>query len=114
MAPYLVFGKVLIQEVWRLGIGWDEKVDDKLFEQWQQWTSMINTINSIRIPRSYFRKVGVDAFQNIQLHTFTDADRDACACVSYPRIVNEESEVEDALVTAKTKVVPLKPVTVPR
>ncbi|XP_065081800.1 uncharacterized protein LOC135704263 [Ochlerotatus camptorhynchus] len=40
--------------------------------------------------------------------------RDACAYVSYLRVVNEDGEVEVALVSAKTKVVPLKPVTIPR
>ncbi|XP_065091881.1 uncharacterized protein LOC135712752 [Ochlerotatus camptorhynchus] len=40
--------------------------------------------------------------------------RDACACVSYLRVVNEDGEVEVALVSSKTKVVPLKPVTIPR
>ncbi|XP_065084732.1 uncharacterized protein LOC135706971 [Ochlerotatus camptorhynchus] len=114
LAPYLVFGKVLIQSAWRLGIGWDEKVDDRLFEQWRKWTEMIDHINSVRIPRCYFRKTGATNLANVQLHTFVDAGRDACVCVSYLRVVNEDGEVEVALVSAKTKVVPLKPVTIPR
>ncbi|XP_055645281.1 uncharacterized protein LOC129781728 [Toxorhynchites rutilus septentrionalis] len=114
LAPFLVFGKMLIQSVWRLGIDWDDQVDDEVYGRWLQWIEMFNHINEIRIPRSYFRKAGVCSFRNIEIHTFVDAGKDACSCVVYFRIVNRTGDVEVALVAAKTKVAPLKPITVPR
>jgi hypothetical protein len=36
-APVLVHAKILLQKIWRKEIGWDEKIDENLFKQWNGW-----------------------------------------------------------------------------
>ncbi|XP_062714095.1 uncharacterized protein LOC134290888 [Aedes albopictus] len=114
LAPYLIFGKILIQDVWRAGIGWDEQVDDDTFKAWQKWVNIIRDIDQVQIPRCYFRNPDNYGLANIQLHIFVDASPLAYSCACYFRIINAKGEVEVALVAAKAKVAPLKPMSVPR
>ncbi|XP_055584735.1 uncharacterized protein LOC129737599 [Uranotaenia lowii] len=110
LAPYLIFGKILIQEVWRKGHGWDDPIDDETFELWRRWIEMIQHIHDVRIPRCYFSR----AVDEVEIHTFVDASEAAYSCVSYVRCMDPLGAVEVALVGAKTKVAPLKPWSIPR
>ncbi|XP_055590700.1 uncharacterized protein LOC129742784 [Uranotaenia lowii] len=110
LAPYLIFGKIIIQEAWRKKLGWDEPVDDDTCELWHRWVEMLKHINNIGIQRSYFS----EAPQNIEIHTFVDASEVAYSCAVYFRYINSRGGSEVALVAAKTKVAPLKPWTIPR
>ncbi|XP_055543353.1 uncharacterized protein LOC129728904 [Wyeomyia smithii] len=112
LAPYIVLGKMLVQETWCARIGWDECVTDDIFEHWKTWVATLKHIDTVRIPRCYFRNT--NSFEKVQLHTFTDASQLAYCSVSYLRVVNLEGNVEVALVMAKSRVAPLKPVTIPR
>ncbi|XP_062538672.1 uncharacterized protein LOC134206944 [Armigeres subalbatus] len=111
---FLVHGKVLLQDIWRNGTQWDEQIDDAAFERWKKWTGLIPTISENRIPRCYFENATIKHYQKLQLHTFVDASEVAYAAVSYFRITNPDGVVECNLVAAKTKVAPLKPLSVPR
>lgn len=51
---------------------------------------------------------------NIQLHIFVDASPLAYSCACYFRIINAMGNIEVALVAAKAKVSPLKPMSIPR
>ncbi|XP_055587983.1 uncharacterized protein LOC129740353 [Uranotaenia lowii] len=110
LAPYLIFGKILMQEIWRKGLGWDEQIDDDSFELWCKWTKILENINDIGVPRCYFSM----AVQEVEIHTFTDASEAAYSCATYFRFVKSTGTTEVTLVGAKTKVAPLKPWSIPR
>ncbi|XP_055590680.1 uncharacterized protein LOC129742764 [Uranotaenia lowii] len=112
LSPYLVHGKVLIQELWRSGVGWDEQISDCSFQRWLKWIDIVDRINDIKIPRYYFGNFETPG--TIEIHTFVDASEVAYACVTYFRRINEDGTINVALVSAKTKVAPLKPMTIPR
>lgn len=52
--------------------------------------------------------------KSVELHNFSDASVIGYGQCSYLRMVNDRDEVHCSLVMAKTRVTPLKPVTVPR
>lgn len=107
---FLIHGRVLIQDVWATGVNWDEPVNSDLSERWRQWISYLPSLSKLQIPRCYFRGTMNDAKQ---LHIFVDASDAAYACVAYLR-ANGTEGVEVALVGAKSKVAPLKVLSVPR
>ena len=37
MGPFILPVKVLLQELWRMGIQWDERVPEPLLTQWHRW-----------------------------------------------------------------------------
>ncbi|XP_053690800.1 uncharacterized protein LOC128743113 [Sabethes cyaneus] len=113
LAPFTISGKMLIQDLWRTGCEWDEQIDDESMEKWMRWVELLPTIAEIRIPRSYFGKAHSQQVKDLQLHIFTDAGEKAYGCVGYFRaIVNEE--IVCVLVMSRTKVAPLKQLSIPR
>ncbi|XP_055605098.1 uncharacterized protein LOC129753322 [Uranotaenia lowii] len=113
LAAFVVYGKVLLQDVWRFGTSWDEKIDERSFEKWQKWIEYFPKIESLRIPRCYFSEIRTSHYQSLELHIFVDASEDAYAAVAYFRISYRE-EFKCNLISAKTKVAPLKHCSIPR
>ncbi|XP_055585344.1 uncharacterized protein LOC129738178 [Uranotaenia lowii] len=114
LAPFLIHGKLLIQDLWRSGIGWDQVVDEDVHQRWINWTKMIDYIAEIRVPRCYFSGATEKTYHHAQLHAFSDASESAYSCVIYLRTMSNDGSWEIRLVTGKAKVAPLKPVTIPR
>ena len=69
-------------------------------------------LHDYRIPRCYYpRNTEV---KSVQLHGFCHASESAHAAVTYLRVLDEEDSVITSLVITKTKVAPIKRLTIPR
>ena len=75
---------------------------------WLQWRQELTLLSTHHIPRCNFPKQVHVA--SIQLHGFSDA---SYAGVVYLRVTDSENDVHVSLVTSKTKVAPIKRLTVP-
>ncbi|XP_053699111.1 uncharacterized protein LOC128746086 [Sabethes cyaneus] len=113
LSPFTVFGRMLVQDLWRTGCEWDEEIDDESFQKWTRWTKVLPMIEEIRIPRSYFGDAVTDQIKDLQLHVVSDASKGAYGCAAYFRAVIGGT-VQCVLVTSRVKVAPLKPISVPR
>ncbi|XP_055585318.1 uncharacterized protein LOC129738158 [Uranotaenia lowii] len=113
LAPFLIHGKVLIQDLWRTGIEWDDEVPDRVYERWLKWIEVIAHIEEIRIPRCYFPQATKHTYDNVQLHLFVDASEVAYACAIYLR-TTVSGQPQCCLIGAKAKVAPLKPWSIPK
>ncbi|XP_062703871.1 uncharacterized protein LOC134286288 [Aedes albopictus] len=109
----LIHGKVLIQELWIKGTEWDEKIPQETNVRWQHWISSLQQLNRLRILRYYFPCSVPKNFASLQIHLFVDASDSAYAAVVYFRLETDHS-THVALVGAKTKVAPLKALSIPR
>ncbi|XP_011876998.1 PREDICTED: uncharacterized protein LOC105567062 [Vollenhovia emeryi] len=76
------------------------------------WLLDLQEIEKVRIPRCLTPKV--DYYGDAQLHTFCDASLKAYAAAVYIRIVIPDSPAHVALIMAKSRVAPMKPMSVPR
>ncbi|XP_059223095.1 uncharacterized protein LOC131996913 [Stomoxys calcitrans] len=76
LGNYLIYAKIILQDVWRSGVSWDEPIKNEERQMWAQWTLHINSIGDIRIPRCY--QLACQS-QDIQLHVFVDASENAYA-----------------------------------
>ncbi|XP_046869366.1 uncharacterized protein LOC124462012 [Drosophila willistoni] len=103
--------KILLQEVWRSGIGWDTGLPDALLPKWIRWKRILTTIAGLTIPRCYF--ISSDQIHDVQLHMFVDASELAYAAVCYLRIRQWERTYL-SFVASKAKVAPLSPLSIPR
>ncbi|XP_055542771.1 uncharacterized protein LOC129728359 [Wyeomyia smithii] len=110
---FLIHGRILMQDIWAEGIGWDDKITDKLRVKWRDWIDLVPQLNDIRIPRCYFLDAVEETYSSLQVHVFVDASRSAYACAVYFRVETPHGP-EVQLVNAKSKVAPLKMQTVPR
>ncbi|XP_055632593.1 uncharacterized protein LOC129773068 [Toxorhynchites rutilus septentrionalis] len=113
LTPITVCGKMLVQDLWRTGCDWDDKIDEVSFTKWQCWIQMMRDIGSFRLPRSYFGNAKSGEITDLQLHVFADASETAYGCVAYFRAI-VRGEVRCALVMSRSKVAPLKQISIPR
>lgn len=114
VASFLIHGKVLMQDVWRTGIKWDEHVADKVYDQWQRWIAVFERLKTIQVPRCYFKEANNEVYRSTQIHVFVDASETAYAAAVYFRTLQQDGAPQCSLVTAKAKVAPLKYHSIPR
>ena len=111
-SPSIIKVKILLQRVWELKIGWDDLLPQDIHQLWLQWRSELHLCTERHIPRcSYPKHVDIDS---IELHGFCDASEDAYAGVVYLRSQDRRANVYISLVISKTKVAPIKRLTIPR
>ncbi|XP_068149533.1 uncharacterized protein [Drosophila tropicalis] len=97
------------ENIWRAGTDWDESLQEKDQADWKIWVKLLPKINELRISRC-MPKV---CCARVQLHTFVDASINAYAALVYLR-AEVDGIVHCSLVASKTRVAPLKPVSIPR
>ena len=79
---------------------------------WMQWRSELSILSDVQIPRCYLPK-GTQ-IMSLQLHGFCDAFENTYGGVIYLRMVDISDLVHIALVISKSKVSPIKKLTIPR
>ncbi|XP_070067253.1 uncharacterized protein [Drosophila virilis] len=102
--------KIILQNIWRSNIGWDDDLTNEDEADWQHWLDLLSNLNAVRIPRCM---KWVSRAQAVQMHTFVDASMNAYAAVVFLR-AELDGQVHCSLVASKTRVAPLKPVFIPR
>ena len=103
--------KILLQQLWELKIDWDDPLPPTIHDAWLQWISELKLLSDKHIPRCYFTKEA--HILAVELHGFCDASEPAYAGVVYLRVIDSDGGVQLSLVTSKTKVAPIKRLTVP-
>ena len=109
VAPVTVTAKIILQKLWALKINWDESVPCDLYTIWKNFMKSLPELNSITIPR----RVIHDSTQ-VQLHGFCDASQYAYGACIYLRTMYPSGTYRAKLLCAKSKVAPLKQLTIPR
>ncbi|XP_053686350.1 uncharacterized protein LOC128735897 [Sabethes cyaneus] len=113
ISHFLMFLRNLLQEIWRASIGWDDPIHDCHFEKWPTWLRVLPRVADIKIPRCYRTITSAKKETVVQMHTFVDASECGFAATIYLRF-QEGDTVETALAGAKTRVAPLKFLSIPR
>ena len=113
VAPFILSGKIIVQELCRLRLGWDDQIPDEILTRWQRWLSSLLHLDSFSIPRCYLPQ-SFGALSSAQLHHFADASNDGYGCVSYLRLKNQAGQIHCSFVFGKGRVAPLKQLTIPR
>ena len=111
-APTIIRMKILLQRLWERRLGWDESIPQDIQDSWFQWRSQLPCLAKKGIPRCYFPKTS--QIQSTQLHGFSDASEDAYSGVIYLRFVDSQDCVHVSLVMSKTRVAPIKRMSIPR
>ena len=110
LAPVTVVEKMLIQQLWITKRGWDEEVDAESAAAWARLRSQLPTLEKVHIPRW----LGMSRECTWYLHGFCDASQRAYAAALYIVVQTSQEPPTATLIAAKTKVAPLKALSIPR
>ncbi|XP_060799417.1 uncharacterized protein LOC132901020 [Neoarius graeffei] len=113
LAPLILPAKQLLQELCQAGYGWDEPLPQGISKRWMEWTSSLELVKGFTVPRC-LKPEGFGVTRCVELHHFADASESGYGSVSYIRQVNRKHVVHVTFVLGKSRVLPLKKITVPR
>lgn len=113
LAPYTVRAKILLQEIWRKGIDWDQELDEELSKVAFNWFDELNDINKVFTDRC-LRYGPEEIVVKTELHTFVDASMKAYGAVVYLRSTYQSGAVSVRMISSKSKVAPLTATSIPR
>ncbi|XP_043088612.1 uncharacterized protein LOC122334667 [Puntigrus tetrazona] len=112
IAPFLLSGKLVLQEMCRNGTGWD----DPFLKNCSQVGSIGKLIcelgKNLHIPLLCACKLWKGCQK--ELHHFSDASNSGYGQCTYLRSISEEGNIHCALVIGKSRVAPIKVQTIPR
>ena len=68
-APFLLKGRLIIQQLCRDRLGWDEPIYEKSSHEWLKWKNTLVAMRNINIPRCY-KPTNFDQIVEYTLHHF--------------------------------------------
>ncbi|XP_066600953.1 uncharacterized protein [Prorops nasuta] len=110
LAPVVVRAKLLMQDLWIQKIDWDTPLPSDIVTRWQGYCSDLSRVSEIKVSRW----LGELHTSNYELHGFADASMRAYAAVIFLRVPDSKGGARVSLLLAKTKVTPVKTITIPR
>ncbi len=110
LTPFTIRAKVLMQEIWKAGVGWDDILPDDLINKWSKWCSELHQLSNVAVPRSLRLPNLIQAC----LHVFSDASNQAYGAVAYLVCRYPDDTSTSRIVVSKSRVSPTKTVTIPR
>jgi len=113
VSPFILPAKKIMQDLCRESHGWDEPVPQESMSRWERWLEDLPKLSSVQIDRCIKPKNFGEVVKS-ELHTFSDASQTGYGAVSYIRLINSEGDVHCSFLAAKSRLAPLKAVTIPR
>lgn len=81
LGNFKIKGMILLQSIWKSGMGWDDPIPDSVFEEWKKWIANLKSI--VNVIYVY----GIHLAEDLQLHVFVDVSDEAYSAVCYLRAV---------------------------
>ena len=110
LSPITIKAKILIQELWAIKLDWDDHLPMMVTNKWTTFLNTLQEMTHLTFPRW----LGCKSTDKIEIHGFCDASQQAAAAAVYLRSTDSNGIISINLVASKTKVAPLKKLTIPR
>lgn len=111
VAPCIIIPKILFQSLWSLTLGWDDALPKNVLEKWLEFRQELPHLEKLHIRRWTGNTI---SNKLTELHGFSDASIKAYAAVVYIKVVDMEGNVDVTMLASKTKVAPIRTITLPR
>ncbi|XP_048485725.1 uncharacterized protein LOC125490479 [Plutella xylostella] len=109
LSHFSITAKILLQDLWRMRLDWDEPLPEEEAATFGRWLRGLDELDALQIPRCYDPTQG-----HRQLHVFCDASEVAYAAAAYWRVEHPDGSIAVTLAAAKSKVAPIKALSIPR
>lgn len=110
LAPCIIQAKIFMQRLWQEKVSWDESLPLDMHTSWIDYRKDLMYLNNLRINR----RVVCENCINLQIHGFSDSSIKAYGATIYIRSQNSNGQIFVNLLCAKSKVAPLKTISIPR
>ena len=110
-SPFIVKAKIMMRRLNADGLGWDDPVPDNERMEWERFFTDLFKMEKIMFARS---TRPVNAVGKPVLIIFSDASEDAFGACAYVRWEISNGSFESTLLVAKSRLAPMKRITIPR
>ncbi|XP_076660916.1 uncharacterized protein LOC143364466, partial [Halictus rubicundus] len=110
LGPVIITAKMLLQRIWTIKVDWDESLPMDIHTEWIRFYNKLPALNNITFPR----RTIIESPRKVELHGFSDASEKAYGACLYLRTTDSRGHTETTLLFAKSKVAPLKTISIPR
>ncbi|XP_055680362.1 uncharacterized protein LOC129788386 [Lutzomyia longipalpis] len=111
IGPVVIEAKILMQEAHKLKQGWDDVIPTDLALRWEAFVVNLQHINQISVPRWVS---SIASPVSVELHAFSDASQRAYGAAVYIITRDSVGTVCSRLLVAKSRVAPIKALTIPK
>ena len=112
LSPCILPAKMIVQELCRRNVGWDMPAPVDVIPRWLKWLEQLPVVEQIKVNRC-INPFGA-CVAEFSLHHFCDASQVGYGVASYLRSVDANGNASCCLLMAKSRLAPLKTVTIPR
>ncbi|GFY11148.1 uncharacterized protein TNCV_4471341 [Trichonephila clavipes] len=109
LGPVVARAKIFMQSLWSLKIDWIDELPSERAKEWHRFLEDFNSVRSIS-----GRCIVHPQATRVELHGFADASEKCYGAVIYCRSQSPDGATTVKLVTSKSRVAPVKSVTMPR
>lgn len=109
LSPTTISIKILFQNLWLQKLDWDDVLPADESKKWKKLRESLHHLEKCQIPRWLHTQSDV----HVEIHGFCDASQNAYAAAVYSRVETAEGYLT-TLIAAKTKVAPVKQLSIPR
>ncbi|GFT12006.1 uncharacterized protein TNCV_726091 [Trichonephila clavipes] len=110
LGPVVARAKIFMQSLWSLKIDWIDELPSERAKEWHRFLEDFNSVRSICIGRCIVHPQAT----RVELHGFADASEKCYGAVIYCRSQSPDGATTVKLVTSKSRVAPVKSVTMSR
>ena len=98
--PFVLLGRIILQDCFRHKLSWDEKVPNEIQQAWDTWKRSAKDLDKIKLPRHTPTKDG-------EIHVFGDASGYAFGTVAYLRY-KVDNKYDTCFLMSRSRAAPLK------
>ncbi|GBM44825.1 hypothetical protein AVEN_189476-1 [Araneus ventricosus] len=109
IGPVITVAKIFLKRLWKLKIDWNDSLPEREVEEWERFLNSLYSINQLCIPRH----VLCEFPEKLEVHGFEDASERAYGAVVYLKSSAGERNCV-RLLCSKSRVAPLKSISVPK
>ncbi|XP_055543581.1 uncharacterized protein LOC129729124 [Wyeomyia smithii] len=110
VSPVVAWAKIKMQHLWLSTVDWDDPVPMDIATKWEEFSTQMSYLEGYKIPRFVFLVGAIST----QFHVFADASEVGYGACIYARSTGKDGQIKIELVAAKSRVAPLKRLSLPR
>ncbi|GFX03050.1 uncharacterized protein TNCV_4288331 [Trichonephila clavipes] len=110
LGPVISKAKFFMQQLWFLKLEWHQKLFVPVAAEWASFVQSLPVLKRLKIPRFVLS----ENLESIILYGFIDASEKGFGAVTYVSVIKNNGDRHSQLLCNKSKVAPLKTLTIPR
>ncbi|GFQ73078.1 integrase catalytic domain-containing protein [Trichonephila clavata] len=109
IGPVISKAKIFLQKLWLRKLNWEECLPEAIPPDWLNFVSSLKALEELKIDRYLL----TDSYEKLMLLGYADASESAYGAVVYMHCVKEDGTTITKLIASKSRVAPIKVISIP-